>query len=654
MQEPILPNIPRRDRVGQIRAYSRELEEVFGRRPRGMWLPERVWEQGLVSSIVEAGMEYTVLDDYHFQAAGLEADDLLGYHLTEDEGALLKVFPNSEPMRYLVPWKEPHETYVYLRELAERRPGAVVVCADDGEKFGAWPQTHDHVYARGWLRNFCEMVRANGDWLEMATFAEAVERTLPVGKVFIPDSSYREMTEWVLTPSRYRAYRAARAAVEGGADEERLRGHVRPGGFWRNFRAKYPESDEMYARMLEVSSRLAAMEDSGRFDGASLEPARQALYRGQCNCPYWHGAFGGLYLPHLRNAIYANLIEADARLDAVEGRGTGRVVASVADFNLDARQEVRLANSRLVAYVRPAQGGQLYELDDHRTRMNLLATLDRRPESYHETILATLQGRSDEGAAPSVTQQVVFKHEKLDGLLHYDRTPRKAFVDHFVGPGTTLDEWLRGEVPERGDFATGAYLGRIERGEGEVRLVLERRGYAEGRPLTLRKCYRLMGDDPGLEVRYELEGLEPGTLLRLAVECNVAGLAGKADDRYYLDDRGARLGRLDSQLELDSCRGVALCDEWLDLRAGLEWSRPAVGWCVPVETVSQSEGGFEGVYQSSAVVPCWEVRPDDAGRWEVTIRWRLEPVSAPWVPGHGEASNGARRESHRAGVGTPA
>ena len=40
---------------------------------------------------------------------------------------------------------------------------------------------------------------------------------------------------------------------------------------------------------------------------------------------------------------------------------------------------------------------------------------------------------------------------------------------------------------------------------------------------------------------------------------------------------------------------VSLSDEWLDLSLGLTWSRAGgLGWH-PVETVSQSEGGFEGV-----------------------------------------------------------
>ena len=86
-----------------------------------MWVAERVWEQHLVSAIAEAGIEYTVLDDFHFQRAGCSADDVFGYYLTEDDGRLLKIFPAAEKLRYSIPFQEPHATYEFLKELADRR-----------------------------------------------------------------------------------------------------------------------------------------------------------------------------------------------------------------------------------------------------------------------------------------------------------------------------------------------------------------------------------------------------------------------------------------------------------------------------------------------------------------------------------------------------
>ncbi len=630
--EPILTMIPHRDRVGQIRSYSDYLEETFGVRPRGVWLAERVWEQHLVAALAEAGVEYTVLDDFHFTRTGLDERDLRGYFLTEEDGKLLKVFPISERLRYLIPFQEPHATYEYLKAVAAERPDSVLVFADDGEKFGSWPETYEHVYRNGWLRRFCDMIVGNRDWLRPTTFARAVDATLPMGKVYLPDSSYREMTEWVLPTEKLVEYQDVIRKTQDDPAAGRLRPFVRAGGFWRNFKMKYAESDEMYARMLGLSNRLAALGRSDEADPDFLEIARQEIYRGQCNCPYWHGAFGGLYLPHLRNAVYRNLINAHNALDEAEGKVGPRISIEVADFNLDARQEVRLENDRLIAFVRPAQGGHVYELDVRHATTNLLATLDRRPEAYHGAIAAASGsggGRYD--GPPSVLDKVVLKQDGLEDLLVYDRQPRKALVDHFLPIDATLDDLKTNRHAELGDFATGTYLSRVQRGADGVTLIMERPGVADGHPIHVRKSISLEAESGVLDVHYVLEELPVGVPLHFAVEINLAAMAGHADDRYYSDPSGGRIGMLDSRVDQLATEGVNLTDEWLDLAVGLRWSKPADIWCLPIETVSQSEGGFEGVYQSSAVVPRWRVEADESRRWEVRIRWSIG-TCRPVVP----------------------
>jgi alpha-amylase len=620
--EPILTMIPHRDRVGQIRGYAAYLRELFGVAVRGIWVPERVWEQSLVPALSEAGVEYTVLDDIHFRRAGLGEADLYGYYLTEDDGRLVKVFPNSERLRYLVPFHEPHESYEFLKNLAQKHPGATVVCGDDGEKFGAWPDTYDHVFTRGWLRRFCDMIRANRDWLHPTTFAEAVDETLPLGKVYLPDGSYREMTEWALPTERQVELNDAMRQANGHPVVERLRPFVRAGGFWRNFKVLYEESDEMYTRMLGVSKRLAAAEASADTDPDYIDAARQDLYRAQCNCAYWHGTFGGLYLPHLRNAVYRHLIAADNALDEAEGRNGPRVSAEVADFNLDARQEIRLENGHLVAFVRPARGGHVYELDVRDALTNVLNTLDRRPEPYH----AAITGHAGNGPT-FVPDRVVLKEGGLGRRIVYDRSPRKALVDHVFPLDVTLEDLALGREVERGDFVQGAYLSRLLRGTDRVALTMERKGRAEGHVIQVGKSLEMKAGSPSLEVAYTLEGLPEGVALHFAIEFNIASMAGHADDRYYSDGSGARLGLLDSRLELAGQTSVTLTDEWLDLSVGLSWSRPAGLWCLPVETVSQSEGGFEAVYQSSAVIPHWVVVGDESGRWEIRIQWTFGRAS---------------------------
>jgi alpha-amylase len=377
----------------------------------------------------------------------------------------------------------------------------------------------------------------------------------------------------------------------------------------------------MYARMLQVSRRAHQAEEA---QPHSVTQARQELYRAQCNCAWWHGAFGGLYLPHLRNAVYQHLIAADNALLEVEGRGDDWVEAQIGDHNLDGAPEVCLNNSRLAAYFNPQAGGSLYELDLRFIRHNLLATLSRRPEAYHETIRRHAQGNNQGGSAQSIHERVVFKQEGLDRLLQYDAYLRKSLIDHFYDPHLTLSELAACREAELGDFVTGPYEHRVWRNEHEVVLVLQRSGQAAGSPVRVSKEIHLVAGSDTLEVHYTLENLPRGQFLHFAVECNFAGMAAGADDRYFYHDGQARAGQLQTLQDLPDTDRIGLVDEWLGLDASLSLSRRGGIWAFPVQTVSQSEGGFELVHQSTAVVPHWFVEPDDQGRWEVTLHMRLD------------------------------
>ena len=75
-------------------------------------------------------------------------------------------------------------------------------------------------------------------------------------------------------------------------------------------------------------------------------------------------------------------------------------------------------------------------------------------------------------------------------------------------------------------------------------------------------------------------------------------------------------------------QSLNLVDEWLGIDVGLAFTRPTGVWTFPVETVSQSEGGFELVHQSVAVQPHWLVKPDAHGRWSITLQLAASTVLA--------------------------
>ncbi len=621
--EPILAMLPSRDRIGQIQSYCEWLQRRLSATVRGAWIAERVWDPGMTADLVAAGVEWTILDDEHFKAAGLAEDELDQPWLTEGDGKTLSVLPVSERLRYVIPFDSPQASIDHLAQLAARRDGAVAVFGDDGEKFGVWPDTHRAVFEEGWLKTFFSMLEANSDWIRMSLPSEVVDEVPPGGTVWLPECSYREMTEWVLSPDDADACRRARRLA---ADREELQpiGRFLRGGSWRNFRRRYPEAMEMYARMMAVSDRLEAIRKASSVaDPDLLADATSHLYRGQCNCSYWHGAFGGIYLPHLRNAVYQELIAADMAADAAVGREGAWVEATAGDFTYDGHSEVRLANQTLDCWLAPDAGGMLYELDFKPARHNLLATLDRRREAYHAQVLA------GPGAARSVvdaSQQATFKQEGLDRLVRYDRFRRKSLIDHFYDLDVSQDALVAGEAMERGDFAEGHYSSRIHRDPDRVALTLTKNGNAWGIPFRLTKEVALAADSSTLEIDYRLEGLPKDCRHHLAVEFNFAGMPADAAGRFFHDDAGNDLGELGSRLNLMAVRSLGLTDSWLGIDCMLSCSRPSGIWTFPIQTVSQSEGGFEAVHQSVVLMPHWIVEPDADGMWQVSMRLAITPT----------------------------
>ncbi len=622
--EPILTMIPRRDRVGQIARYTHWLQNRLGADVRGMWVPERVWEQTLASDIADADIQYTLLDDFHFRNAGVTSENLYGHYVTEDEGKLLNVFPGSEQLRYLIPFSEPHETVNYLRSIAEQHHDAVVVFGDDGEKFGTWPDTKQHVYEHGWLQRFFDALTENRDWLKTTTMADAVDNTKPMGKIYLPDSSYREMTEWALPTESQSDYDHLRHELEHDERWPRIKPYIR-GGFWRNFKVKYPETNEMYARMMMVSHRLDAAERAGA-DRQCLDNARRELYRGQCNCSYWHGAFGGVYLPHLRNAVYNHLIAADNLLDRALAKPKAWVDAEQADFNLDARQEVQLVNEHLHCLIAPSQGGQLYELDVRPICLNLLGTLTRRPEAYHDKVRNGENAGNDDVA--SIHDRVVFKQEGLDQQLQYDGHPRKSLLDHFYHADVSPETIANGEATELGSFVHQEYQAVIRRNPGRIQVMMSADGHVEETPVSVTKAITLESGSNTLEIAYKLSGLPENHQFHFAVELNFAGLPSKADDRYFHTQEGDRLGDLGQRLDLNEVQYLGMTDEWMGLDVCWTADRPTNVWTFPIETVSQSEGGFEAVHQSLVVQPHWHVQADENGTWNVVMRIKMDTSMA--------------------------
>lgn len=591
--EPIFTMLPEEDAAGQLERMSSFLHRRFGVRPAGAWLPERVWEQSLVPTLAKAGVKYTVLDDFHFRAAGVAPADLAGAFITEDRGEILRVFPLQEELRYSIPYKDPQWTIDYLRRFADDSGLRTVVYADDGEKFGLWPNTKRHVYDEGWLDRFLDALEGAANDVRTVRFADVLAKSPRPSRVYLPSTSYREMGEWALPPT-------AAAEYEGLAEELKRQNRfeaAKPfllGGTWRGFKGKYPEANLMYGRMLHVSRKARK---SGNPE------ALEELYRGQCNCAYWHGVFGGLHLPHLRGSVYRHLIAAERLSD---GTGSG---FEMVDLDLDTAPDLRLFNDRLNVFISPATGGSIVELDAREAGVNLLATMARRKEHYHSRIR---QASSGSGEAKSIHEVIVSKVADLDRHLVYDAHSRGSLIDHFYAPDATLEDVSKG-WKEIGDFV-GAWYGPSPPFSTAIKLM--RKGRVGGAPVLLLKQVAL-GDD--IVATYTLLADAPVEAV-FAVEFNVALISPESIVTGPGSDRKGALA------DLHEGRGERLLiqDPWFGLNVEFLASTGTDFWTYPVHTVSQSESGFDLTYQSTAILPHWKLKLEPGKPWTTSITHRIQ------------------------------
>jgi alpha-amylase len=229
-------------------------------------------------------------------------------------------------------------------------------------------------------------------------------------------------------------------------------------------------------------------------------------------------------------------------------------------------------------------------------------------------------------AAKTIHERVAVKEEGLQHHLQYDWYTRGSLLDHFQGSGVDLASFMRSEYYETGDFVLGAYRMTSRRSGGSAIVTLERSGTVEGLAVSLRKELVLRSGEAGFLARYAITNQSSEELnTTFGCEFNFSLLAGNAHDRYY-DIPGHTLDKrhLASTGETNNVKQVSLVDEWLRLKLSLLFAQPVALWRAPVETVSQSESGFERVYQSSMVMPLWRISLGAGATWETEIRVKVE------------------------------
>jgi hypothetical protein len=319
--EPVLASIPRRDRIKQLGLLNEAVKKYFGVYPKGAWITERIWQPDIIDSLDEAGIHYAFLDDSQFFQSGIDSNDIDKIFITEYNGKYFNLFPIHERLRYKLPFANPEESVREILYMNERLSNLSVM-VDDGEKMGSWPNTFEWVYGKafnsedkfdgiggnGWLNKFLTILGDPSNNIKMKLPSELIDEISIRQPVYLPLSSYREMGEWTLPVEKRFKY---------DYTKEKYPDAVLAGGIWHNFFIHYPESNLIHKRMLFLSNKIndfkikfPEMQNSINYKNAINE-----LFKSQANDAYWHGVFGGIYLPHLRRGVQNSLIKAAVSYD---------------------------------------------------------------------------------------------------------------------------------------------------------------------------------------------------------------------------------------------------------------------------------------------------------------------------------------------------
>ena len=611
--EPVLPIIPDADRYVQIEKLTGYIKELTGYNPTGMWLTERVWEPHLAEVLSKAKIKHISVDESHFKLTGFSKEQLRGYFITEEQGHKLTIFPISKDLRYLIPFSPVSKIINYFKEIASENERNLVVLDDDGEKFGGWPNTHKWIYEDGWLEQFLTTLESESSWIKLYTFSEFIEKFPPLGRVYLPTASYPEMLEW-------------------------------SGGFWRNYLVKYPEINNMQKKMFYLSKWTREVGN---------KEAYEHVLASQCNDVYWHGIFGGVYIPSMKMALYRHMIEAERLLEEQSHNNEMFLNKKVFDFNLDGHDEVILSNKFLGAYITPYNGGTVFELDYKPKPFNLIATLARREESYHKTIKEKAkESKIEESESKeSEIKEGEFRDSKteekgegittihhiealkegdLKKLLNYDKWPNYSFRNYILSYDTNLDSFQRREYKEFGNFANGAYSFQLI--ENGVKLNREERIFIQGNEsfITIKKRYEIEKENSILKVNYLIENKGQTSLLSIfAVETFFSMLSGYDENavRYYIPEVELKDKYMASYGEIKDIGEVIIKNYLEGFNITSKFTPEATVWRFPIETVSQSEAGMERTYQSSAVVPNWKLKLEPNQNFSAQISLKISERS---------------------------
>ena len=534
--------VPERDAVQQVRQYQRWLQGRLGVPVRGVWPTLEAWDPAVPRIVARAGGAYTFVDAGLVEAGGALSTGG-GWLVTERGGATMATIPLDHALGARLPFVPVDDLVAELRSRCNAGT-RVLGLPLSIERLGRSEEARDWTFGgrTPWLPDILQTVIQHAAWLKTAVPWQLVDRMPAAGRAWPASGTPGAGAADMLPVEAARTWSQVQSALSDSPSLA-LSGlapylHGPP---LEATLARYDVSARLHRSGLRASAAVAALRREAQAAGlpaGPVEEAAAALMEGQAALGLDPREGGGLREPAVRHVAFRALLDAEAAALTRSSR-TPPAVESV-DVGPDGHPEVVLRRSGLRAVLRPGVGGAISELALVGVG-NFVNTLARVPAHWHaelgedsaipEIVDAPMDAASDGDAALPVEEYdedeptdlglstgdigvAGLERPTLDddaALRAVDPAPRLCFIDHLLGPSTTLDALARGQHEEQGDLATGPY--RLERAQeeddGSLVVLMGRDGRVQQGPdgerlLGVLKRVRLSSVDRRIDVRWEL------------------------------------------------------------------------------------------------------------------------------------------------------
>lgn len=573
--EPVLTAIPEKDRIGQIVKQNQFIRNHFGYEPKGLWLTERVWEPHLPRCIEQSGLNYTFIDEFNFMSTGLYEKPLKGYYNTEEEGHTIGVFPISFQLKQMIPYADPEEIIRYLREQMTDNARDLISVIDDGEKLGHISDSYQHVYNRGWLDRFFTRLEES-PFINTTTFKNYWKSYPPKALIYLPTSSYFDMGRQTLHYDVRKDFETVLTSLEEIHKGTLARPFIR-GGMWRNSLTKYSESNWLQKRMQQVSRKYYLLASQYKRNDC-LRKIREDLWRSMCNNAYWYNISGGLYLPHLRSALWSHLIKAEKEIDKrLYNQENGSFLREESDIDRNGFTEICLSSNSINAVFSSKYAGSLVEYDYRPANYNLCNTIAR----YKEYDWCT----ADDDV--------------------FDEYPRHSLIERYFDFEIHPAGLMNNMYQEASDFLNEPV--DIRRGNDGDTIIFARKGWINWQRCGLKKIIQMNKDGFKTEYRISNMGFANNSFL-FGPEFNLALNVGNPDERFFYSDNNLPSQDIKSLLDISNILSFGIVNKAIGIDVNLTFHEPVRMITYPIHTKHKTRGGQEEIFQNTTLLPLWNVK----------------------------------------------